>query len=396
MEEVDSQELGSPFPASGDSVTNRQIPAEQATEILRVTRLRLVDFRNIGSLDIEPARRFNVISGDNGHGKTSLLEALYFVATSRSFRSDRLDRLKRQGQPFLRVDAEVEEGQEQRTQRATLSAKGRMVTVDGQTPERLTDYAIRTPIIVFHPGDLSLSMGAASPRRDLLDRVALFADPSLSVERSRYRQAVRERQKILETRGESAPDLPAYEALIAQHGSRLTLARHLAADAVAAEALPGFARLVASQVPLTLQYQPGGTADEVQYRKELEERRATDGRRHMTTFGPHRDDLQLNLDGRLARHHASQGQHRILTLTLKLAELAAIRKARAAHPILLLDDVSSELDPKRIGAVYEFLSSTHSQVFVTTTRPELFRTPAAGPEERRDFRLVDGALEEVT
>src|SRR5690606_7173574 len=101
---------------------------------------------------------------------------------------------------------------------------------------------------------------------------------------------------------------------------------------------------------------------------------------------------ELFIDGRQARKHASQGQHRILTLTLKLAELAAIRQARAAHPILLLDDVSSELDPTRIGAVFSFLSASASQVFVTTTRPELFQTPGAAGSDRRDYVLLGGAL----
>jgi DNA replication and repair protein RecF len=141
-----------------------------------------------------------------------------------------------------------------------------------------------------------------------------------------------------------------------------------------------------------MRYRPGGVLDEVRFREELAARRGSDRRRHGATFGPHKDDLELSIDGRSARKHASQGQHRILTLTLKLAELAAIRGARGAHPILLLDDVSSELDPTRTGAVFAFLSTTPSQVFVTTTRPELFQTPGASPSDRHDYVLEGGAL----
>ena len=108
--------------------------------------------------------------------------------------------------------------------------------------------------------------------------------------------------------------------------------------------------------------------------------------------GLSRDEIELVVDGRSARHHASQGQQRILTLSLKVAELSCVRDARRAHPVLLLDDVSSELDPARTGAVYAFLRENSSQVFVTTTRPELFPTPGASSLERADWQLVSGVL----
>jgi DNA replication and repair protein RecF len=246
--------------------------------------------------------------------------------------------------------------------------------------------------VIFHPGDLDLTMGGATTRRDLLDRVGLFTDPIAADDRRRYRQALRERQAVLESRGERAPELDAYETLVARHGARLGQSRAAAAAALARDAEPGFRRLVASDLGFEMRYRPGGDLDEAKLKAELEVRRGADRRRHMATFGPHKDDLELIVDGRAARKHASQGQHRILTLTLKLAELSAIRAAREAHPILLLDDVSSELDPTRIGAVYDVLRGSESQVFVTTTRPELFDTPGAKATDRQDYRLEAGAL----
>ena len=359
---------------------------------LLVTRLALRDFRNIQSLALRPAPRFNVIAGDNGQGKTSLLEALYALATSRSFRTERLKELKRDGTEFARVDAELLEDGQTRTQRVTVTDAARAVFCDEQRAERLADYAIRTPMVVFHPGDLDLTMGGATRRRDLLDRVGLFTDPSAADDRRRYRHALRERQKALELRGERAPELDAYEQLVAHHGARLGQIRERASHALAREAEPGFRRLVASNLGFGMRYRPGRARPPGRFREELVARRGSDRRRHTATFGPHKDDLELVIDGRPARKHASQGQHRILTLTLKLAELAAIREARGTHPILLLDDVSSELDPTRIGAVFDFLSSSPSQVFVTTTRPELFQTPGAAPGDRHDYVLDAGAL----
>ncbi len=360
---------------------------------LCVTRLGLRDFRNIADLEIAPAPRFNVIAGDNGQGKTSLLEALYCVATSRSFRTEKLKELRREGCAFARVDVELAEAGHLRTQRVTVSDKGRAVLADDQKPESLSAYATATPVVVFHPGDLELTMGAAKARRDLIDRVALFGDPAVADDRRRYRVALRERQKVLELRGEGAPELDAYEQLAARHGAALVRSRASAATLLAADAGPAFRRLAAVDLAFGMQYRSGGDLDEGRAREALRERRGTDRRRRIATFGPHRDDLELSLEGRAARKHASQGQHRILSLTLKIAELLAIRRAKGTNPILLLDDVSSELDPTRTGAVYDFLRESESQVFVTTTRPELFETPGAGRDMRHDYRLKSGALE---
>lgn len=360
---------------------------------LLITRLRLRDFRNIAELSIDPASRFNVIAGDNGQGKTSLLEAVYCVATSRSFRTERLKELRREGASFARVDVDLSDGDQTRTQRVTVSDQGRGVFFDDQKPTSLSAYATATPVVIFHPGDLELTMGGAKARRDLIDRVALFSDPTVADDRRRYRQSLRERQKVLELRGEAAPELEAYELLVARHGARLGASRERAVGLLTADAGPSFRRLAAVDLALQMRYKCGGALDEDVMRRELFERRHMDRRRHLATFGPHKDDLELSLEGRPARKHASQGQHRILSLTLKVAELFAIRRARDTHPILLLDDVSSELDPTRIGAVYGFLRDTESQVFVTTTRPELFQTPGALPGSRRDYRLKSGSLE---
>jgi DNA replication and repair protein RecF len=354
----------------------------------------LRDFRNIFELSFEPASRFNVISGDNGQGKTSLLEAIYCLATTRSFRTDQVKELRREGAIFARVDAELEDGARNRTQRLTLSDEGRGVFVDEQRATRLSEYAVGTPVVVFHPGDLELTMGGASARRDLLDRVGLFSDPALLDDRRRYRQALRERQKVLEVRGEQASDLDAYESLAAHHGARLSQCRARAATELGRAAQHSFRRLAAADLSLEMTYKPGGSAEESQFQAELLQRRSGDRRRHVASYGPHKDDLTLRVAGRLARKTASQGQHRILALCLKLAELQAIQRARGAHPLLLLDDVSSELDPTRIGAVHAFLRDSQSQVFVTTTRSELFQTPGATSLERRDYRLRAGSLED--
>ncbi|HET9934638.1 MAG TPA: DNA replication and repair protein RecF, partial [Polyangiaceae bacterium] len=339
----------------------------------------------------EPGPRLNVISGDNGQGKTSLLEALYFVATTRSFRTERLPTLLRHGSEQGVVRAELAEAGRSREQVMVLSPTVRRATIDGKRPARLVEYAQRTPVVAFHPGDLELVAGAASFRRRLLDRVALFIDAAGYEHKSRYERALKERQRALEERGERAAEHEAFEQVAAQEGARYQLARERAAKTLVELVPARFERLAPSALSLDASYVPGGSTDVSVFRRELEQRRTKDRFRRSSSFGPGRDEFELRLDGSPARSHASQGQQRILTLALKLAELDAISEARGAPAVLLLDDVSSELDPARTGAVYEVLRTSAGQVFVTTTRPELFPTPDRA-SERIDFGVERGTL----
>lgn len=335
----------------------------------------------------------NVITGDNGQGKTSLLEAIYLVATSKSFRSDKPREMLRQGAETSVVRAVIGEHGLTREQRAVLTTRTRSVFQDGKKPDTLASYATRTPVVVFHPGDLTILSGAAAERRTLLDRVALFLDAASADARLRYLRASRARLVALEERGTRAADLEPLERLMAVHGAFVSAARKAAAERLVEALTPLFAAMAAPGLVLSTRFVPGGSLDPAELEAELVRRRDVDLRRRVATFGPHRDDFVLSLDGRNVRRHASQGQQRILTLALKAAELECVRAARGVHPVLLLDDVSSELDPGRTGAVYEFLHGTPSQVFVTTTRPDLFVLPGIAPGDRADFRISNGAIE---
>ena len=358
---------------------------------LTFQRLRIQAFRNIEALEFEPSPRLNVIAGDNGQGKTSLLEALYWVATSKSFRTERARELVQVGAESTAVVARVQDDGLRREQRAVIASGSVAFSLDGKRASGRGAYATRTPVVVFHPGDLALASGPASVRRTLLDRIALYREPTSADHRQRYLRALRSRQKTLEERGPRAGELSAFEELMAAEGSRLSRARRAAAGELLSALEPAFRAVAPQELLLGTRYVAGGSEDEAEFRKQLEERRLADLRRRAATFGPQRDEVEIALDGRAARNHASQGQQRILALALKIAELSCVRAARGAHPVLLLDDVSSELDPGRTGAVYELLSSEPSQVFVTTTRPELFVTSDAA--ERLDLVMRKGRLE---
>jgi DNA replication and repair protein RecF len=369
---------------------------------LAIESVSVRGFRNLEAVDLELGPRFNVVSGDNGQGKTNLLEALYVLATSRSFRTSRLGDLIRTGAETASVRATVREGEDSREQSVGLRAGLRAVRIDGKRPPTLAAYAVRTPAVVFHPGELSLTTGAGADRRRLLDRVALYLSPASLAHAEAYTRASRGRQKALEARGPSSRDLEGWEELAARHGTALAEARSRAAEALLPAAQRAFERIGPAGLSLGASYVRSAPEDEDAFRAALAASRVRDQARGSASVGPHRDDVALDLGGRPVRTMASQGQHRTVVLAMKLAEIDVLTGASGVRPMLLLDEVSSELDRARTAALFAALREEASQVaqvqvVLTTTRPSLIDTGSAsarlaGGDERRDFTVDGGQI----
>jgi DNA replication and repair protein RecF len=362
-------------------------------ERLVVEQVSVRAIRNLAVVDLSFGPRFNVVSGDNGQGKTNLLEAIYVLCTSKSFRASRPAELVAHGQEIGSVRGVVREGDGAREQSVGVKPGARLVRVDGKRPATLAAYAVKTPVVVFHPGEIALSMGSGAERRRLLDRVALYREPASMLALESYTRALRERQKALDTRGPLAADLEEWEELVARHGCEVMAARRGAAARLAEAAVASFARIAAPGLVLRASYASGAPEEAPAFRAELAARRAQDARRGHASAGPHRDDLRLAIGDHVVRGVASQGQHRAVVLALKAAEVDVVGAARGVRPVLLLDDVSSELDRGRTAALFEFLRTHEGQVFLTTTRPELIETGRGiDPSERRDFTVVSGLV----
>ncbi|MEM1032378.1 MAG: DNA replication and repair protein RecF [Myxococcota bacterium] len=368
---------------------------------LTLDRLVLTDLRNVVSARLAPGR-VNVIAGDNGQGKTSILEGIYLLATTRSFRTARLSDLTRHEAAVSNVKGTFTEHWDGapvlREQSVGLARGRRTVRLDREAPPSLRHYATRSPVVVFDPTQMSLSTGPANERRTLLDRVTLFTRPEVASHRARYGRALRERAKLLSLPGEgggsASAALDAYEALLAEHGAAITRGRSAACATLAEVMGQTFAEIAAPDLTLEVSYASGGSEDPERSALQLRNDRRLDAQRKRTGHGPHRDDLTFRLDGHPARVVASQGQHRALTLALKLAELRCIAVARGVQPILLLDDVSSELDADRSAALFAHLTQSESQIFLTTTRRSLIVThPDA---DRRDYTVVNGEISVVS
>ena len=359
---------------------------------VRLRSLSIKNVRNLARVDVTLVPRLNILFGDNGHGKTSFLEAIYLVCTTKSFRTAKMSEVVLHGEAVASVRASMLEGHEEREQAIGLEGSKRYVTLAGKRPDSLASYAVRSPVVVFHPGEMVLSSGPASARRMLLDRIALFSDPSSMDHCRRYSAALRARQRTLETRGSDAIELGAFEELMALHGASLTAARRKASEHIAEKLQRSFDRITGEHKRIEASYKPGGSEDPEQARQLLCRMRDRDRHGKNAGSGPHRDDLKIKLGGYDARIDASQGEHRAITMALKITELYCIAEARGTCPMLLLDDVSSELDLGRTALLFDFLRETDAQVFLTTTQPSLVDTAKFGPSERGEFLVRNGVV----
>ena len=339
-----------------------------------------------------------MLYGDNGQGKTNLLEAIYALCTSKSFRTSAFSDLLPFAGPLEAIASVrgtfLEDGLP-REQSLGLARGKRSARIDGKRPRSLADYARHSPVVVFYPGELTLTMGPSRERRRLLDRVGFFLAPAYATDLESFGAALRSRQKVLETRGAHARDLEHWEELCVTHGLAVTHARERVAAALTERTLATFANVAAPDLGLTMAYRASAPTDREAYRTRLLSERERDLRRGSAATGPHRDDLTLDLGTPRApaRLVASQGQHRALVLSLKAAEMATIREARGTEPILLLDDVSSELDEARTESYFRFLAVRTNQVFLTTTRASLIPAELEALDlGRRDFEVRGGQL----
>jgi DNA replication and repair protein RecF len=345
---------------------------------MRIVACTLRDFRCYGEARIALGEGLTVVCGPNGAGKTNLLEALYFGCTARSCRTTNERELVRFGVSATRVqvDAQDDDGAHQFTV-GLAPGDAKRIRVDGAPVERLVELAARPLVSVFLPDRLELVKGAPAVRRAHLDQFVAAMWPTRIATRRSYAQALAQRNSLvarLRASGGSAESLRTWDLQLARHGIALMEDRRAAADAIA-ERFAQLGEELRIEAALDLAYRPrsrAGTPEELV--DELAERLETDLARGFTSHGPHRDELALQRDGRELRAYGSQGQQRLALLALLLAEREALADHRGVVPLLLLDDVMSELDRDRRSALVERLRASGGQAVVSTT--DLDHVPA--------------------
>jgi DNA replication and repair protein RecF len=360
---------------------------------MRVTRVSLRNFRSYAAADVELGPGVTVVTGRNGAGKTNLLDALYFGCTGRSARTTNERELVRFGERVTRVSVatEASDGPHELSVGFEPGEPKRM-TVDGVRVERLLDAPGRPLVSVFLPDRLELVKGTPSLRRAHMDQVVAALWPARTATRRAYAQTLAQRNALLARirAGAANPSsLNAWDRELAQHGIALMADRAAAVELVADRFVAQAAELGLDGDP-AVAYRPRSRAAEPDALvQELAERRERDLERGFSGHGPHRDELALTREGRELRAYGSQGQQRLALLALLLAEREAIAATREAAPVMLLDDVMSELDRDRRGALVALLR-TGGQSVITTT--DLEHVPGAGEPGVARLAVADGAI----
>jgi DNA replication and repair protein RecF len=365
---------------------------------VRVLNVQLRDFRTYTRAEAALGPGLTVVHGPNGAGKSNLLEALYFGCTGRSPRTRNERELVRFGAQAARVVVQGEDdGQEHELSVAYGAGPDgeralKRMTADGAVVERLLEIEFRPLLGVFEPDRLELLKGPPSVRRAHLDQVVSAIWPLRASDRREYSRVLAQRNALLgRIRSGRASDatLAAWDRELAV--AALAVREHRA-TAVALLAEP-FARR-AEQLGLNgdaqLDYRPRSrAADTDEFVAELQARRPSDLERGFTGHGPHRDELAILRDGRELRLYGSQGEQRLSLLALLLAERAVLARERGRIPLMLLDDVMSELDAQRRELLAEELSTDGQSVIATT---DLAHVPGAGESRVTRLCVSPGAI----
>ena len=366
--------------------------------------LKLHDFRNYDDQALAFSPGLNVIFGDNAQGKTNLLEAIHFLATGRSQRTAQDRDLLRQGTTALHLRAHVSRLTGDLTLDLTYASEGRKhLKINGLPEPKIAKLVGRLAVVYFGPDDLQLIKGPPAGRRRFLDIELSQVSASYLHHLQVYSRVLVQRNALLREaveKGHPPAMLEVWDEQLLGAGAELVARRVHAMTRIAELAAHYHALLADEKEALAVSYQSsaweaGQSLDVAAIRErlaaELRRVRSEDLRRGQTTAGPHRDDITFRIDGRDARLFASQGQQRTAVLALKFAELGYMRGELDEYPVLLLDDVASELDPSRrhflLNSVQEDVQS-----FVTCTDLADL-TAREWPADHRLFRVTAGHVQ---
>jgi DNA replication and repair protein RecF len=363
---------------------------------VKVLRLSLRDFRSYEAAELRPGASLTIVAGPNGAGKTNLLEALYFACTGRSCRTANEREVVRFGATLTRLELETEDEQGRHQVSVGFQpGEPKRLRADGAPVDRLTESSARPLVAVFLPDRLELVLGAPALRRAHLDQVVAALWPGRAGTRREYSAALAQRNALIAAvrAGRAGRDsLPAWDAALARHGVQLMSDR---AEVVGRlrDRFAAHAGALGLEGEAELAYRPRSRAQSADaLAAELAERADSDLDRGFTGHGPHRDELALRREGRELRAYGSRGQVRLGLLALLLAERDELAAERGASPLLLLDDVMSELDAPRRTRLVDVLRAG-GQTIVTAT--ELGHVPGADEPGVVRVAIAEGRVLQV-
>ncbi len=317
-------------------------------------------------MDVDFTPGFHVLVGNNAQGKTNVLEAIYLLATLRSFRGVGGAQMIRHGQRGYFVGATVVSQGEHEIKMYWSNAE-RKLSLNGQAVKKLTDYLGALRAVVFCTEDLQLVKGTARGRRRFLDLLLAQTFPGYLPTLQRYAQSLRSRNALLKRRSADEAALDSFSRELITLGDEITRLRRELIPKLSPLARLAYRRIANDAEELRIEYQPSIKRD---FALELAQSRERERSYRMTLVGPHRDEVQLLLNDKSAAQFGSEGQKRTLAIALKMAQAEYVTAINGTPPVLLIDDVMGELDVKRRAGLLPLLERAHharGQVFMTCT-----------------------------
>lgn len=359
---------------------------------MRLRSILLENYRNIVAAELRPERQMTLLHGLNGQGKTNLLEAIYLLGNGRSFRTARIPDLIRQEQPAGTVCGSVLSCGVQSEIAIRLEGRQRRVTVDGKAVQRSSELHGKLAVVVFSPDDTGMVKQGPETRRRFLDRSLYGSNVGFLKEYHDYYRILKQRNSLL--RNNSTAGLDVWTEQLITSGMRLMGHRNDYLKQLQPLVQQHYRWISGGREQVSIRYDADLEYDQAdlqsRFLNKLQQGLPSDLRHGATGCGPHRDDLAFSIDGRPLKSFGSQGQQRSFVLALKLAELDHLQQTFGEPPLMLLDDIVSELDRERIYNLLDHLRRCQVQVLITTTT-----TAGIDPDILRDsglYRMQDGRL----
>lgn len=342
-----------------------------------LTGIQLQNYRNYGQLDLKTPNKVNIFLGPNAQGKTNLLEAIFVLALSKSHRTSKDKELIGWNAETARLSGEVDKRYGKLKLELAFSSQGKKAKINGLEQRKLSDFVGSVNVVMFAPEDLEIVKGTPGVRRRFLDMEIGQVQPGYLHTLQQYGKVLQQRNNYLKAAGPGRVNqtmLDVWNMQLVEHGVKIMKKRKHFIHKLQAHAEQIHAGITAGAEKLTIEYRPSFESDAMQdesvlfdqFMIKLTQVKDQEIRRGVTLAGPHRDDLAFFINGKEAQVFGSQGQQRTTALSLKLAEIELINEEIGEYPLLLLDDVLSELDQNRQTQLIETFQSK-VQTFITTT-----------------------------
>lgn len=361
-----------------------------------ISNIELQDYRNYKSLRVDFSDRVNIFIGNNAQGKTNLLESIYMNSMAKSFKTTRDKELIRFDQEYCRIKSHSFTSDDEQDTEIVITKDGKKsIKIDGIKARKTSELLDRIYIVVFSPDDLKIVKEDPEKRRKFIDRELCLIKPGYYSDLNNYKRSLAQRNKILKDRNPDKVMLDVWSDEIAKYGVRIIRQRHNFIEKIDKISREIHSIISGNQEHLELRYETNtdicediGEAEN-KLKEALRQSLDSDLSNRNTSKGPHRDDIKISADGIDLRRFGSQGQQRTAALSLKLSEIKIIEEETGEKPILLLDDVLSELDNDR--QTYLINSLGENQMFITTT--DIVGKVAKSIPKGKVYKIKNGEIE---